>query len=169
MRTFFSLILLLFSLPSQADLSFYGSLYSTSLSVNSTTGSSQYGGGIALTLFDLGFADIELGLEYVPRSLTPSDTLTYIQAPIGMRLFLGKIFTVSLGPYLSYHLSGGQALQPSSLEYGAFGKGGLHFPLSKMSGVILEAGYSMGLSSVGASSTDQYRGLFYQVGFRFME
>lgn len=170
MRFIFIIFTLLVSQSAFADTSIYGSLFYSKTSDSTENAGQSLGGGVELTLTHFNFADLNVAFEFQPRSINlsgVSTSLTYINVPLSLRFWLGKIITLSVGFYGAYHLSGGDSALPSTLDYGFQGKGGFHFPITEMNGVILEGGYVMGLSTLLGTQTGSLRQTLFSVGIRF--
>ncbi len=136
----------------------------------SYTPNTEYGGGALLEFGIVPFVGLELGALYLPRSFqyTPlyytniTVTLKTIQYPVLLRAYLFDMLSIGAGGYYAKYISGvkyetstpagiqntSNTLALSNLEesdYGLVGSVAIYIPFSKLSRLMLDGRYTVGL------------------------
>jgi hypothetical protein len=122
---------------------------------------SVLGGGIRLG-FGGDKAAFEIGAGYAARSLNNA-TYGAIDAPIGLRLYLGNVFRMFIGGFFDYYLTPFAA--GKTIDYGL--RGGLGFGFGSKTKFVMDFYYDMGLGNLAAAGTVNYRGLTGFLGVQF--
>jgi hypothetical protein len=128
-----------------------------------TGGFGVAGGGLTIALGGqkVGF---ETGALYTTKMMGGSGT-GWIDIPVGVRLWLGKVFTVFAGGFAGIKMSGTNL---NSLNYGFLGKLGVGIPVGKSAAIVIEGGYQLGLADVStAAGSQSLSGVVGGIGVRF--